>query len=94
MTQRGIAGTAAIVTGGGSGMGAATASRLADEGARVAVVDVREDAAEAVAAAIGDAAIAVAADVSTPEGGPLRSRACAGSPGRLPTRRRSTRRSA
>jgi NAD(P)-dependent dehydrogenase (short-subunit alcohol dehydrogenase family) len=68
VTLRGIAGTAAIVTGGGSGMGAATARRLAEEGARVAVVDVRDDAAQAVAAAIGDAAVAVAADVSTPEG--------------------------
>jgi len=68
MTLSGLAGKVAVVTGGGSGMGAATATRLATEGTRVAVVDLREDAAREVAATIGDAAIAIGADVSTPEG--------------------------
>jgi len=40
-------GQVAIVTGGGSGLGQATAIRLASEGANVAVLDVQLDAAEA-----------------------------------------------
>lgn len=43
----------AIVTGGGSGLGAATASRLAGAGCRVAVLDINQAAAEASAARIG-----------------------------------------
>jgi NAD(P)-dependent dehydrogenase (short-subunit alcohol dehydrogenase family) len=45
----------AIVTGGGSGLGAATAVRLGGEGARVAVLDIRPDAAEATVRRIADA---------------------------------------
>lgn len=61
-----ISGQAAIVTGGGSGLGAATARRLAAAGAKVAVLDINPDAARAVAAEIGG--IAVACDVADPEG--------------------------
>ncbi|HEX3367776.1 SDR family oxidoreductase [Phenylobacterium sp.] len=56
-----------IVTGGGSGIGAAAARRLAGEGACVTVADVRAGLAEAVAAEIaaaGGRAIAVACDVA------------------------------
>src|SRR5260370_32952002 len=53
---------AAIVSGGGSGLGAATARALAKEGAKVAVLDVNEDSARKVAAEIGG--IAVKCDVS------------------------------
>src|SRR5579871_2661286 len=45
-----LEGKIALVTGGASGIGAATVRRLAAEGARVAVCDVNEDGARAVAA--------------------------------------------
>lgn len=57
-----IKGQAAIVTGGASGLGAATARALAAAGAKVAVFDVNEKAAAEVAAEIKG--IAVACDVS------------------------------
>jgi len=52
-----IKGKSAIVTGGGSGLGAATAQTLADARAKVAVLDVRLDGAEQTARAIGGLAI-------------------------------------
>jgi NAD(P)-dependent dehydrogenase (short-subunit alcohol dehydrogenase family) len=52
-------GKAAFVTGGGSGIGAATCRRFAAEGARVAVVDLNDDTAKAVAAEIDGIAYAV-----------------------------------
>jgi NAD(P)-dependent dehydrogenase (short-subunit alcohol dehydrogenase family) len=55
-------GHAALVTGGGSGLGAATARRLAKAGAKVAVLDINLDGAKAVAAEIGG--LAVACDVA------------------------------
>ena len=57
-----LAGRAVLITGGGSGIGAATARELAAGGARVAVVDWDEDAARAVATEIDG--IALRADVS------------------------------
>ncbi len=45
--------TAAIVTGGASGLGEATARALAAKGAKVAIFDLQKDKGEAVAAAIG-----------------------------------------
>jgi NAD(P)-dependent dehydrogenase (short-subunit alcohol dehydrogenase family) len=50
-------GQAAIVTGGGSGLGASTAAQLASAGAKVAVLDVNMDAAQKVAKEIGGHAI-------------------------------------
>jgi NAD(P)-dependent dehydrogenase (short-subunit alcohol dehydrogenase family) len=52
----------AIVTGGASGLGAATARRLAKAGAKVAVCDINAKLAETVAAEIGG--VAVACDVA------------------------------
>ena len=48
-----VNGQAAIVTGAASGLGAATARALAAAGAKVAVLDVNEQAALKVANAIG-----------------------------------------
>lgn len=62
-------GQTAIVTGAGSGLGRATAQRLAAEGAAVACLDVVLDAAETTAAAIRDTratAKAYKVDVSDP----------------------------
>jgi NAD(P)-dependent dehydrogenase (short-subunit alcohol dehydrogenase family) len=50
-------GQAAIVTGGGSGLGAATAALLAAGGCKVALFDINDTAAEAHAATIGGVAI-------------------------------------
>lgn len=58
-------GISALVTGGGSGMGAATARALAAAGAKVAVVDVKLEAADAIAQEIGG--VALAADVTNGE---------------------------
>jgi NAD(P)-dependent dehydrogenase (short-subunit alcohol dehydrogenase family) len=53
-----INGLAAVVTGGGSGLGAATAAHLAALGAKVAVADINHEAAQAQAALIGGVGIA------------------------------------
>ncbi len=55
-------GHAAIVTGGASGLGAATAQRLAAGGCRVALLDINQSAAEAHAHHIGG--IGIACDVA------------------------------
>lgn len=59
-----IQGAAFMVTGGGSGLGAATARRLAAAGAWVAIVDIDRGQGERLARDIGDSALFVAADVA------------------------------
>ncbi|WP_405578599.1 SDR family NAD(P)-dependent oxidoreductase [Streptomyces sp. NBC_01190] len=68
VTAARFAGQVAVVTGAASGIGAATARRLADEGARVVLADIAEAAGQDVAAGIrerGGDAVFVAADVSS-----------------------------
>jgi len=61
-----VAGKTAIVTGAATGIGAATASLLAERGARVLAAGLQPEQLEATVAAIGSNAIAVHADVSDP----------------------------
>jgi NAD(P)-dependent dehydrogenase (short-subunit alcohol dehydrogenase family) len=53
-----------LVTGGSSGLGAATVRRLAAAGARVVIADVDREAGERLASEIGAGALCVAADVT------------------------------
>jgi NAD(P)-dependent dehydrogenase (short-subunit alcohol dehydrogenase family) len=57
-------GIGALVAGGASGLGAATARELAARGARVAVVDLDGDRAEALADELGEGSVAKRADVT------------------------------
>ncbi|KNX38185.1 SDR family NAD(P)-dependent oxidoreductase [Luteipulveratus halotolerans] len=55
--------TVALVTGGGSGLGEATARRLAADGAAVVIADLEQSKGAEVAASLGDRARFVATDV-------------------------------
>jgi meso-butanediol dehydrogenase / (S,S)-butanediol dehydrogenase / diacetyl reductase len=64
----GLSGRTAVITGGGSGIGAATARRLAADGAAVVLVGRRPDLLKTVAAELGDQgyqAEAIAADAAS-----------------------------
>ncbi|HEX3737087.1 MAG TPA: SDR family NAD(P)-dependent oxidoreductase [Solirubrobacterales bacterium] len=65
MALKGLDGKVAIVTGGASGIGLAGARRLAEEGARLALVDIDGEAAERAAAELSTEAIGLRADVSS-----------------------------
>ncbi|WP_261568168.1 3-hydroxyacyl-CoA dehydrogenase [Frankia gtarii] len=62
-----ISGSTALVTGGASGLGLATARRLLAAGARVVLLDLPSSAGDAVAKELGDDARFVAADVTQPD---------------------------
>ncbi|HWS93303.1 MAG TPA: SDR family oxidoreductase [Mycobacterium sp.] len=70
MGLRGLTGKVAVVVGGATGIGAATAARLGAEGCRVVIGDVAADAAEHTAGRIvaaGGTAVHIAFDLSDPE---------------------------
>jgi len=59
-----IDGSSALVAGGASGLGAATARRLHAEGARVTIADLNAEKGEALASELGDGAAFVGCDVT------------------------------
>lgn len=59
-----LKGKVALVTGGASGLGRATVEKLADGGAKVAIVDLNEEKGRALADSIGNAALFCRVDVS------------------------------
>jgi rhamnulose-1-phosphate aldolase/alcohol dehydrogenase len=65
--EKSLARQVAVITGGGSGIGAATARAMAKEGAEVAILDRDPEAAKAVAKKIGGKALAVECDVTNPQ---------------------------
>ncbi len=62
-----IKGSSALITGGASGLGEATARKLASEGVRVTVFDRNEERAKEVVAEMGGQANLVAGDVTDPD---------------------------
>lgn len=62
-----LSGKVALVTGGASGLGFATATRLATAGATVVINDLRQEAAREAAASIGPEHLGVGGDVASEE---------------------------
>ena len=62
-----LEGKVALVTGAGSGFGLGIAETFAREGARVVIVDIKQEAAGTAAKNIGEAALGLACDVSKAE---------------------------
>ena len=58
-------GIGAFISGGASGLGEATARALVDRGAKVAIADVNDEKAEALAGELGDSALALHCDVTS-----------------------------
>ena len=61
-----ISGKVAVVTGGASGLGAATAKMIVEEGGHVVIVDLNDEVGHALAKDLGSHARFVRADVSDP----------------------------
>src|SRR5690242_9905752 len=59
-----FAGKVAVITGGASGIGLATAQRLHGEGAAVVIADLSDEAGEAVARELGERCVYQHADVA------------------------------
>ena len=59
-----LEGRTAIITGGASGIGAASVRLFVDEGARVVIADAQEDRGEALAGELGESAVFQKVDVS------------------------------
>ncbi|WP_433227626.1 SDR family NAD(P)-dependent oxidoreductase [Actinomadura formosensis] len=64
MSSLGLQGKSAIVTGGASGIGGAITKLFVARGARVVVVDLQQEAGEALARELGDAVVFLPGDVS------------------------------
>jgi NAD(P)-dependent dehydrogenase (short-subunit alcohol dehydrogenase family) len=65
--MRGLKNKRALITGGASGIGAATAARFLEEGARVVVIDRNAPACERIKQELPALTAAITADVSDPE---------------------------
>ena len=64
--EKSLARQVAVITGGGSGIGAATAKAMAKEGAEIAILDRDLEAAKAAAKKIGGKALGIGCDVTDP----------------------------
>src|SRR5262245_35869368 len=78
-----IAGSSALVTGGASGLGGATARRLAEAGTPVVIADLNKEAGTALANALGEKARFVETDVTSEESMQQALEVAAGQPGGL-----------
>ncbi len=64
--EKSLARQVAVITGGASGIGFATAKAMAKEGAEIAILDLDADAAKAAARKIGGKALGIGCDVTDP----------------------------
>ena len=83
MSDQDFEGKVALVTGAGSGIGAACARLLGQRGARVVVADISRESAEKVAADLASPALALAVDVSSADACEAMVRAAVDAFGRL-----------